>query len=231
MTEENKAEKIIVLNKKLVIGIVLVIIIGFLVWYFVFRCTGKYIADDSPILGNSNANIYVIEFSDYECPFCQAAEGTNQEIMASLKQSYSGWEAPVPKLIEEYVNTGKIKLVFRQYPVHQNKNPALASKCAQEQGKFWEYHKVLFDDYKALEINDLKKYAIDLNLNISQFNDCLESRKYIKNIENDTSDGQCLGVDGTPTFFIGNEEKGYEKLEGAMPFSEFKKIIDAKLIL
>ena len=234
MVEENKEEKTIVIKKKLLIAIVLVII-GLLVIFFVFfNSTGKaeYISSDSPILGNLNATISVVEFSDYECPFCQASEGTNQEVIASLKQNDPEWEAPVPKIIEEYVNTGKVKLAFRQYPLHPNsKDAALAAKCAQEQGKFWKYHKILFENYNAVTDTDLKKYAVDLNLNLSQFNQCLDSKKYEQSIQNDLNDGQSLGVSGTPTFFIGNEEKGYEKIVGAQSFSAFKEIIDSKLTL
>jgi len=226
MVDENK-RKIIVINKKLIIVLAL-IIIGILIVYFLFfRLSGKVIADDSPVLGNATIN--VVEFSDYECPFCQASEGTNQEVILSLKQSDPSWEAPIPKVIEEYVNTGKVQLVFRQYPVHQNNNPALATKCAQAQGKFWEYHKKLFENYNALEITDLKKYAVDLNLNLNQFNECLDSKKYEESVKNDLNDGQGLGITGTPTFFIGNEEKGYEKVVGAESFSVFKQVIDSKL--
>lgn len=230
MTEENKPQgKTIVLNKKLVIAIV-AIILAVAVWFlFINKCKAEYVKSDSPILGNSNATVNVIEFSDYECPYCQAAEGANQVVIADLKRKNSSWEAPVPNIINEYVNAGKVKLIFRDYPVHRNNNPALASKCAQAQGKFWEYHSILFENYNALEITDLKKYAVDLDLNVSQFNECFDSAKYLGSIQSDTSDGQCLGVGGTPTFFVGSEAKGYEKIEGAASFLDFKKVIDSKL--
>jgi protein-disulfide isomerase len=230
MTEENKSQgKTIVLNKKLVIAIASLIVLLAILFLLFNRGKGEYISSDSPILGNLNASVSVIEFSDYECPFCQAAEGANQEAISSLKQSNPNWEAPIPKVIEEYVNTGKVRLVFRQFPVHGNRYPALASKCAQEQGKFWEYQKILFENYNALEATDLKKYAVDLNLNASQFNECFDSGKYMESIQNDLNDGQGLGVDGTPTFFVGNNETGYEKIVGANSFSVFKEVIDSKL--
>jgi protein-disulfide isomerase len=87
----------------------------------------------------------------------------------------------------------------------------------------------LFENYNALENTDLKKYAVDLNLNASQFNECFDSGKYMESIQNDLNDGQCLGVDGTPTFFVGNNETGYEKIVGANSFSVFKEVIDSKL--
>jgi protein-disulfide isomerase len=226
MEEENKG-KVIVIRKKLLIVIAAFVIVLLILAFFVFRPNVKVIADDSPMLGSSSATVYVVEFSDYECSFCQAAEGTNQKMIDDLRKSYPGWEAPIPKVIEEYVNTGKVKLVFRQFPVHQDKNPALAAVCAKEQGKFWEYHRVLFENYNALTITDLKKYAADLNLNLTQFNDCLDSKKYEKSIQNDLNDGTGVGVSGTPTFFIGNEVKGYRKIVGAQSFSFFKETIDS----
>ena len=230
MEEENKG-KTIVIRKKLLIAIAIFVIALLVLAFFYFKPSGKVLSDDSHVLGNPNATIYVVEFSDYECPFCQASEGTNQEekIISSLKRIDPSWEAPIPKVIEEYVNTGKVKLVFRQFPVHPNKNPAFAVKCAQEQDKFWEYHKILFENYNALAITDLKKYAADLNLNLIQFNDCFESRKYEDSIQNDLNDGMGVGVSGTPTFFIGNEVKGFEKIEGAQSFSIFKEKIESIL--
>lgn len=235
--KEEKKENIVVIKKsKLIIVVVsIIIIIGIIIGlrYFGFfnPVNGKIevIANDSPVLGSSNATIYVVEFSDYECPYCQASEGTNQEVIATLKQRDPTWEAPIPKVIEEYVNTGKVKLVFRNFPVHGNREPANAAKCAQEQGKFWEYHQKLFENYNALTDTDLKKYAADLSLNLSQFTQCLDSKKYENIIQNDLKNGNGLGVSGTPTFFVGNEEKEYEKIVGAQSFSDFKQIIDSKI--
>jgi len=229
---ENKNGKTIVVSRKLIAVVIILIVIGIGIFAFNFFNSKKnveYIASDSPILGSNSAAIFVIEFSDYECPFCQASEGANQEIITQLKQNDPSWEAPVPNIITQYVNTGKVKLVFRNFPVHGNNNPAIAAKCAQEQGKFWEFHQTLFQNYNAIEITDLKKYAADLGLNLTQFNECLDSKKYESSIQNDLSDGQGLGVSGTPTFFIGNNETGYDKIEGAQSFSVFKQLINSKL--
>ncbi len=237
-TEKPKSEENIIVIKKTKIIIAFaaaIIIIGAIIGYRLFFTSNpdgkvEYIANYSSVLGNENATVYVIEFSDYECPYCQASEGTNQEVISRLKEGDSTWEAPIPKVIEDYVNTGKVKLVFRNFPLHTNsKEAALAAKCAQEQNKFWEYHQLLFKNYDALTSTDLKKYAVDLNLNLSQFNQCLDSKKYESNVDNDMKDGDALGVSGTPTFFIGNDEKGYEKVVGAQPFSAFKQIIESKI--
>ncbi|NIO45001.1 MAG: thioredoxin domain-containing protein [Candidatus Aenigmarchaeota archaeon] len=238
---DEKKENILVIKKSTVFIIAAVIVI-FIVGIIGLRMAGFFnggnnttngvemIASDSPILGDSDADVFLVEFSDYECPYCQAAEGTNFQVISRLKQSDPLWEAPIPKVIEEYVDTGKVKLVFRQYPIHENaKKAAEAAKCAQEQDKFWDYHEILFEKYEALSATDLKKYAADLELDLNQFNQCLDSGKYKNSVENDMNDGRSLGVSGTPTFFIGNEEKGYEKIVGAESFSEFKGIIDLKI--
>jgi protein-disulfide isomerase len=233
MTEE-KAN--IITIKKSTILFIAALIILVIIGYFLITSSsggkGEMIASDSPVLGNSNATIAVVEFSDYQCPYCGAAEGTNEELIAQFKQRDPTWEAPIPKVIDEYVKTGKIKLIFRNFPIsaHQYaKKATLAAKCAYEQNKFWEYHNTLFENQEALTDLDLKKYAVDLGLNANQFSQCLESNKYEESINKDIKDGTALGVEGTPTFFIGNEEKGYEKIVGAEPFSAFKSIIDSKL--
>lgn len=230
-----KKEKVVVLKKSILLIAVAIIIVAVIAIaaYFLFNNpshTAQYIANYSPVLGSASATVNVIEFSDYECPFCQAAEGVNQEVMDSLRQSDSSWQAPIPNIIEQYVNTGKVKLVFRNFPVHPTSGQiALAAACAQEQGKFWEYHQNLFENYNFLSDTDLKRYAADLSLDLTQFNQCLDSKKYQSEIDNDLADGRSLGVSGTPTFFIGNNETGYEKLVGAQSFSAFKQIIDSKI--
>jgi protein-disulfide isomerase len=238
MAEETKPvdskESIVMIKKStlfmIIAGIVFVsiLVVG---WRFLFPVNVdnniQYIANDTPIIGN--ASVYVIEFSDYLCPYCEASEGVNQGIINSLKQGDPSWEAPIPSIIRDYVNTGKISLIFRNFPVHNNNQPALAAKCAQEQDKFWEYHRMLFDNYNALSDMDLKKYASDLNLNLNQFNQCLESNKYQSSLDNDISDAKGVGVDRTPIFFIGNDNIGYEKLVGAQSYSVFKQIIESKI--
>lgn len=227
--------KVVVVKKSmLLIVITAIIIIGLVIAAFYFlqnpSHTAQYIANYSPVLGSADATVNVVEFSDYECPFCQAAEGVNQEFMDSLKQNDPSWEAPIPNVIEQYVNTGKVRLIFRNFPVHSTSAQiTLAAACAREQDKFWEYHQNLFEKYTALSDTDLKKYAADLNLDLNQFNQCLDSKKYQSEIDNDLADGRAFGVSGTPTFFIGNNETGYEKLVGAQSFSAFKQIIDSKI--
>ena len=113
---------------------------------------------------------------------------------------------------------------------------AVASECAHEQNKYWEYHDMLFQRqglWNKSEIQSsivaFKEYATELNLNANQFDFCLDSGKYIEEINNDLKDGRIYGITGTPSFFIGNEDTGFVKLNGAQPFETFKKIIDSQI--
>lgn len=166
--------------------------------------------DDDPVKGNENAPVTIVEFSEYQCPFCGKY----------FKETY-------PKIVEEYINTGKVKYVFRDFPLsfHQYAQKAAeAAECAQDQGKYWEMHDKLFQNQKNLDIDSLKKYAKDIGLDVEEFNSCLDSGKYASEVQKDFNDGQKYGVSGTPTFFINGIE-----LVGAYPFDSFKQIIDAEL--
>lgn len=166
-----------------------------------------------PVKGNENAPVTIVEFSDFECPFC------GQFYTQSL-----------PQLLEEYVDTGKVKLYYRHLPLsfHPQARPAaLASECANEQGSFWEYHDVLFDNNATIgtaTTDTYVGYATELGLNGDQFRTCLESEKYAENVDGDTTAAGAAGASGTPTFYINGQQ-----LVGAQPFASFKAVIDAEL--
>lgn len=179
--------------------------------------------DDDPIRGNQDAPITIVEFSDYQCPFCARFQVQT-----------------LPLIVEQYVETGKVKFVYRDFPIqsiHPNALPAAAAaECAYEQDKYWEYHDALFENQGVWNkvdtpsaITIFKEYATKLNLNQEQFDSCLDTGKYIEEINNDLKDGRDYGVTGTPGFFIGNEEIGFERLTGAQPFEAFKSMIDSQL--
>jgi protein-disulfide isomerase len=160
-----------------------------------------------PARGPENARITLVEFSDFQCPFCSKAHDTVEQVM----QSYPG----------------KVRLVFRHFPLDFHKNAAKAAEaamCANEQGKFWEYHDVLFKNQQTLEIAQLKDHAKSVGLDTSTFSTCLDSSKYKKSVDEDMAAGQKVGVSGTPAFFINGVF-----LNGAQPFDEFKKVIDQEL--
>ena len=183
----------------------------------------KISADDDPVIGNPDAPITIIEFSDFQCPFCARFHVQT-----------------LPSLMEEYIEQGKVKLVFRDFPIqsiHPNALPAsVAAECANEQGKFKGMHDLLFENQKqwsSLEtspaLSTFVQYAKELQMNEEEFTSCLTGGKYIDEIRKDLEDGRNYGVSGTPGFFIGNDDVGYVELKGAQPFDSFKRIIDSQL--
>ena len=183
----------------------------------------KISADNDPIIGDPNAPITIIEFSDFQCPFCARF-----------------YTQTLPLIHEEYIEQGKVKLVFRDFPIqsiHPNALPAsVAAECANEQGKFKEMHDTLFEnqnEWNRQETADtlilFSQYAGEMQLEQEVFDSCLTNGKYIEEIRKDLRDGQIYGVEGTPGFFIGNDEIGYVGLKGAQPFESFKKVIDSQL--
>ena len=179
--------------------------------------------DDDPKLGNANAPVTVIEFSDFQCPFC--------------RRSYTDM---LPQLKQEYVDTGKVLFVYRDFPlssIHPAATPAaLAAECADDQGKFWDYHNKIFDEQNKqgqgtiqFSVDDLKTWAVDIGLNTATFNSCLDSQKYKSEVEKDFQDGATAGVSGTPTFFIGNSRDGYTAIVGAQPYAVIKQEIEDAL--
>ncbi len=167
-----------------------------------------------PSMGKDNAPVTIIEFSDFQCPFCKRF---NDQTMGQLKTNY--------------IDTGKARIVFRHYPLpfHQNAPKAHeASMCADDQDKFWEFHDILFakgaGDGTGLAVADLKQYAADLKLDTTKFNSCLDSGKYTKYVADDMAAGSAAGVSGTPSFVINGQ-----LVVGAQPYSVFAAAIDAAL--
>lgn len=183
----------------------------------------KISADNDPIIGNSNAPITIIEFSDFQCPFC--AKFHIQTL---------------PKIMDEYIKEGKVKLVFRDFPIQSIHSNALlasvAAECANEQGKFKEMHDKLFENQNEWSSKDtdnliilFNQYSLEMGIEKEKFDSCLKNGKYIKEIQKDLDDGRTYGVSGTPGFFIGNDEIGFIELKGAHPFENFKNVIDTQL--
>ncbi len=165
---------------------------------------------DDPYLGDANAPLTIIEFSDYQCPFC-----------ARFKTQ------TLDKIKSEYIDTGKVKFVYRDFPLsfHQfAQKAAEAAECADDQGKYWEYHDAIFDNQASLNLAKFEEIGNNLELDMESFSDCLDSGKYQQEVLKDFQDGQSLGVRGTPYFIIGNTP-----LSGAQPFENFKAVIDSQL--
>ena len=165
------------------------------------------IAAHSPFKGPANAPVTLVEFSEFQCPFCSRVGPT----LKQLEKDYAG----------------KLKIVFMHQPLpfHDNAQIAAeASMAANEQGKFWEYHDKLFANQKALGRPELEKYATELGLDLAKFKDALDKGKFKDAVKKDSELGHKVGAGGTPTFFINGR-----KLVGAQPVEKFKMVIDAEL--
>lgn len=167
-----------------------------------------------PVKGNDKAKVTVVEFADFQCPFCERFY-TQVEI----------------NLLKDYVDTGKVKFAFRNYAFlgQESTWAAEASECANEQNKFWEYHDYLYTHQGKENAGDFSKeklegFAQAIGLNTDQFKSCLESDKYAAKVKEDFTQGQAAGVQGTPATFINGQ-----LVSGAQPYSNFKSIIDAEL--
>ena len=166
--------------------------------------------DDDAFIGDKNAPVIIVSFEDYQCPFCKRA-----------------FDQTFPLLKKEYIDTGKVKYVYRDFPLSFHpfaQKAAEAAECARDQGKYWEYHNLIFINQDQLSDSVFGLWASQLNLNINEFNDCFNSEKYTQEVQKDFNDGQSYGVSGTPTFFINGK-----RLVGAQPYSAFKTLIDQEL--
>jgi protein-disulfide isomerase len=145
---------------------------------------------DSPVRGDEKAPVTIIEYSDYQCPFCARH-----------------YRDVMPLLLKDYVDTGKLKFIMREFPltsIHANAMAASnAALCAGDQGKYWEMHNLMFDNQRQLAVEQLKSYAQSLNLNMETFGGCLDDKSKEQQVQSDLASGTKLGMRGTPGFFIG----------------------------
>lgn len=185
---------------------------------------------EEPTLGSPDARVTVIEFSDFQCPFCGAVAGENREVIDYLRSKDPSWEPIVPNL-KPYIEAGQVKFVFRNFAFlgPESEWAAEAAECAHEQGQFWKYHDKLFANQRgenegAFNKDNLKRFAAELGLDTKAFNRCLDSGRYAQEVQDDKEEGQRLGVRGTPAFFINGE-----LVSGAQPFSAVKQMIDSEL--
>jgi protein-disulfide isomerase len=173
--------------------------------------TGAAVADDSnashahPQRGPNGAPVTIVEFSDFQCPYCRQAEPTLKQV----RQKYGD----------------RVRIVYMDFPLGfhpQAMGAALAARCADEQGRFWAYHDVLFADHSRLSTPALKDLAARLNLDTASFDSCLDQRKYESTVLSDKAEGKNANVTGTPTFVVNGTA-----FTGAQPLSAFESAIDA----
>ena len=228
------------MNKKLVVSvafvvIVAIVIISFSTYYATLLETQKLAQDrflasqqepqqefenGSPILGSESAPITIVEFGDYQCEACYAWFHTTRDT-----------------LIDNYVETGKAKLIFVDLPFLGRDSPmaAQASYCAEDQGQYWEYHTMLYTfqdghpDSGWADRDRLNSFAFSLDMNIDEFNDCMDSSKYKNRVKANYDEAVKNGAQSTPTFIIISEDGKREQFSGSQPYSVFAATIESML--
>ena len=224
------------MNKKLVVSvafvvIVAVVIISFSTYYATLLETQKLAQDrflasqqepqqefenGSPILGSESAPITIVEFGDYQCEAC-----------------YAWFHNTRDTLIDNYIETGKAKLIFVDLPFLGRDSPkaAQASYCAEDQEKYWEYHTILYTfqdghpDSGWADRDRLNSFAFSLDMNMDEFNECMDSSKYKQRVKANYDESVRNGVQSTPTFIIISEDGKKEQFSGAQPYSVFAATI------
>jgi protein-disulfide isomerase len=181
---------------------------------------GTFFENGSPILGNSNAEITLIEFGDYQCHFCNVYyQNTEHEIL------------------EKYVMTGKVNVIFKDYTIigQDSLRAAHAAHCASEQGKFWEYHDTLYNNWGG-ENNgwagseNILRFAEEVGLNMNEFVECNVDKRYEQQIAASNTDAQKLGITGTPAFYvISANSQQVQTISGAQPYEVFEKVFNSML--
>jgi protein-disulfide isomerase len=181
--------------------------------------TAKVETKDSPSLGDPEAPITLVEFTDYQCPFC--------------RRFYTNTLSEIKK---QYIETGKVRFVLRDLPLafHPNARPAAkAAHCAREQGKYWEMHDALFEGGGKLNKSDFVRYAENIGVDDFPFQECMESDRHNEAIDRDIADAGKASIRGTPGFVLGkttdNEIEG-SFISGAQSFASFKRQIDSLLV-
>jgi protein-disulfide isomerase len=165
-------------------------------------------------VGKDDAPLVLVEYTDYQCPFCQQFHNT---AYAQIKANY--------------IDTGKLRFVSRDFPLdfHENaRRSAVAARCAAEQGKYWELRHVMIVNASQLQPDKLNGYAASASMDVNKFKACVDSDKYRAAIDKDVAEGQAAGVNGTPSFVLGRVQNGKlegVRLVGAMPYAQF----DAKI--
>jgi len=175
--------------------------------------------NSSPILGDSNAPLTLIEFGDYQCTFCNKF-----------------FHETIESILTNYVETGKVKILFKDFIVvgQDSMHAANAAHCANDQQMFWQYHSILYNNWAGegtgwVSSEQLNKFANTLELDIDEFSNCVSELKWKKLVNASHDDGVALGVTATPTFFVIDQNKNVIKITGAQQYDVFKKVFDSAL--
>jgi protein-disulfide isomerase len=173
----------------------------------------------SPILGDPDAPITIVEFGDYQCHQC-----------------FNWFHNTKPAIMQDYIDTGKANLVFVDFAMLGRDSPvaAQATYCAEEQGAYWAYHDLLYNSQQGIDdgwanAERLQAFAFSLELDMDLFDRCLESGKYQKRVQNNLGEARTQGATGTPTFVIVGPNGAEQKIGGAQPYSVFKSVIESMI--
>jgi len=175
-------------------------------------------SNGSPIRGDVNAPITLIEFGDYQCHFCNVHFHNTEHL-----------------LLENYINNGKVKMIFKDFTIigPDSINAAHGAHCANDQGKFWQYHDILYNNWTgenngwASSVN-LLRFAQEIELDIDEWSDCMIEAKHSQIITESSKNARDLGITGTPAFFVIGPDNNITKLIGAKSFDQFKQIFDSE---
>lgn len=173
-----------------------------------------------PSKGSATARLVIVEYTDYQCPFCARHV-----------------KSVMPQFIKNYVDTGKVRYILRDFPLSFHKNAtkaAYAAHCAGDQGKYWEMHDKLFNNQKALGADKLPGYAKAIGIDVARFDNCLANDRYKGHVNASMSEARKVGIRGTPSFVIGFSQadgsvKGEKLIRGAVGYNVFQKTIDEML--
>ena len=178
-----------------------------------------FVSNGSPILGDPNAPITLVEFGDYQCHYCNVFFQTIED-----------------DIIKNYVKTGKVKMIFKDYNIigPDSINASHGAHCANEQGLFWEYHDTLYSNWTGenngwASPRNLTIFAEEINADMDKWTQCMNEKSHSITINESNDDARALELTGTPAFFVINSEGKVSKLFGAQPFEVFKKIFDKEL--
>jgi len=178
-----------------------------------------FTANGSPLLGNIDAPITLVEFGDYQCFFCNKFFHDTEE-----------------RLFQNYVDTGKVKVIFKDFTIigPDSINAAHGAHCANEQEKFWEYHDILYNNWTGenngwAASENLLAFANQINLDIVEWSQCMLDKRYQQTITSSSNDARTLGLTGTPGFFVIGPDNAVTKIPGAQPYDVFEKIFESEL--
>ena len=178
------------------------------------------VKNGSPILGSIDAPITLVEFGDYQCSFCKRHFDQTHDL-----------------IMKNYVETNKVKILFKDLIVTPGKDSmhaAHATHCAKDQGMFWKYHYMLYNNWEGentgwVTTDNLNKFAQKIDMNMNEFSKCMSENKWMELITASKNDANTLGITGTPSFFLIGPENELEKIHGAQPYNVFKEIFDSHL--